>query len=234
MSLFRPKNLVCPNCEALITMDAVGSINADRRPDYRDAILDNDFQDVSCGSCGKGFRLQPEFNYLDAGRGQWIASLPAARMPEYILVEDEANTLFAASYGEKAPASAREIGRNLQMRVTFGWPAIREKLLIRQSELDDTVIELVKLDLLRRVSSAPLKPGVELRLTEVLEDMLVMVWLDTATEAVIEELQVPRGLYDAIAGDPEPWAPTHAKLTDGPFVDMQKLYMGPGRGAPAP
>lgn len=66
------------------------------------------------------------------------------------------------------------------------------------------------------------------------EDMLIMAWQDSATEAVLEEFQVSRDLHDAIAADPKPWAPVHARLTDGPFVDMQKLYMGPGRDATAP
>lgn len=227
MSLFQSKNLVCPSCKSLITMDAVGSINADRRPDYRDAILANDFQDITCGSCGAGFRLQPEFNYLDVGRGQWIASLPASRMPNYPVEETEAEDLFALSYGDRAPLSAQQVGCVLNKRVTFGWPAIREKLLIRAHDLDDVIVEMVKLDMLRRLPSAPLKPGVELRLVTVAEDALVMVWLHTDTEIVIEELAVPRDLYNAIAAASDDWSAVRARLTAGAFVDMQRLYMMP-------
>ena len=77
MSLFQSVNLTCPSCDSLITMDSVGSVNADRRPDLRDDIIHNRFQDVTCENCGNSFRLQPNFNYLDAGRGQWIAGMPA-------------------------------------------------------------------------------------------------------------------------------------------------------------
>lgn len=225
MSLFLPKNLVCPACKSLITMEAVGSINADRRPDYRDAILADDFQDVTCGSCAARFRLQPEFNYLDVGRGQWIAALPAMRMPNYPVEEAEAEALFALSYGDKAPLSAQEVGGALNKRVTFGWPAIREKLLIRAHDLDDVIVEMVKLDVLRRLPSAPLKPGVELRLVTVTEESLVMVWLNTDTEQVIEELVVPRDLYNSIAAASEAWSALRSRLTEGAFVDMQRLYM---------
>ncbi len=227
MSLFQPKNLVCPACKALVSMDAVGSINADRRPDFREAILASDFQDVTCGSCHAAFRLQPEFNYLDVGRGQWIASFPAARMADYPLEEAEAVQLFAQSYGDRAPAMAREVGKGLSVRVTFGWPAIREKLLIREHGLDDVIVEMAKLDLLRRLPEAPMKPGVELRLVNATDDTLVMVWLQADTEAVIEELIVPRALYDAIAAASDDWAPLRARLTEGAFVDMQRLYMVP-------
>jgi len=231
MSLFRPKNLTCPSCGALITMDAVGSINADRRPDYREDILENRFQDVTCGACNATFRLQPDFNYLDAGRGQWIAALPAARMQDYLGAEDEAAALFATSYGDKAPKAAQVVGDQLSVRLTFGWPAVREKLLLREHDLDDAIIELVKLDVLRRVPSAPMKPGVELRVFDVGAEFMGMVWIETDTEAVLEELKVPRALYDAIAENAEAWEKVHGQLTNGAFVDLQKLYMGQGRAA---
>jgi hypothetical protein len=231
MSLFRPVNLVCPSCKALITMDAVGSVNADRRPDLRQAILENRFQDTTCGKCGHSVRLQPEFNYLDAGRGQWIAALPAPRMPHYLDAEDEAVALFRASYGEGAPAAARVVGETLAVRVTFGWPAVREKLLLRGDGLDDVAIELAKLDLMRRRASAPLKPGVELRVLTLAGDLLQFGWLVTDTEEVLETFAVSRGIHDQVAEAPAAWAKLASQLTDGPFVDMQKLYMGPGRAA---
>jgi len=212
-------------------MDAVGSVNADRRPDFRDAILNDDFQDMTCGACEKNFRLQPNFNYLDAGRGQWIAGMPAAQMPGYLAVEDEVATLFDQSYGSKAPAAARSVGDELDVRLTFGWPAIREKLLVREHDLDDVVLEMLKLDLLRRMPSAPLAPGTELRLVDVGDDRLSLVWIDTATEDGGDEVVVDRQLYDDIATAPEAWAAIRSQLTNGAFVDMQKLYMGEGRTA---
>lgn len=232
MSLFHPVNLVCPSCKATITMEAVGSVNADRRPDFREAILADAFQDTPCKACGKSFRLQPEFNYLDAGRGQWIAGMPADRMPHYLATEDEVTDLFAKSYGKLAPKAAQDVGGKLTMRLTFGWPAIREKLLARAHDLDDTVLEMMKLDLLRRLPSAPMKQGVELRLVAVTEaGQFVMSWLHTATEEVLQQLQVERALYDAIAANTDGWAKIRGQLENGPFVDIQKLYMGEGRAA---
>ena len=234
MSLFRPVNLICPSCGTLIVMEAVGSVNADRRPDLRDAILEDRFQDVTCGSCGKSFRLQPEFNYLDVGRGQWIAGMPAARMPQHLEVEDEVSAAFAQFYGAGAPQAAREVGAGLTVRLTFGWPAIREKLLLAGAGLDDAVVEMMKLDLLRRLPSAPLGPGTELRLVRATDDLLALVWIDTATEKGQGEIVLPRAAYDEMLEGVEAWAGVRAQLTDGPFVDIQKLYMGLGRGAAPP
>jgi len=229
MSLFRTVDLVCPGCECLISMPAVGSVNADRRPDFRDAILEDHFQDTTCAKCGHAFRLQPQFNYLDVGRCQWLASLPAYEMPDYLAVEDTVLDLFDISYGKKAPAAARSVGDDLDVRVTFGWPAIREKIQARQDDLDDVVLELLKLDLIRRLPEAPLGPGTELRYVRQFDDKLVFVWIDTFTEEAGGELLVERSNYDAIIDNAEGWAATRALLVDGPFVDMQKLYMGDGR-----
>ncbi len=234
MSLFHPVNLVCPHCKALITMEAVGSVNADRRPDLRQAILDDKFQDTTCGACGESFRLQPEFNFFDAGRRQWIAAMQAPRVTQYLTIEDEVTELFATSYGARAPAAARAVGDTLDVRLTFGWPALREKLILREHGLDDRVVELMKLDLMRLLPEASMEVGTELRLLRVADDVLPFLWIDTATEAPREEVVLPRAAYDTFAANLAPWEPILARLTDGPFVDMQKLYLGLGRGAARP
>jgi len=229
MSLFHPMNLTCPNCEATITFEAVGSVNADRRPDFREAILDDSFQNVTCKRCTQSFRLQPEFNYLDVGNGLWLSSMPAEKLLDYLEIEDATVKLFDASYGANAPKAAQDVGNDLAVRLTFGWPAVREKLLARVNGLDDVVLELAKLDILRRVPEAPLSVGVELRLVHVEEDTLVFIWVRTDTEETLQELAVARALYDSIADNPDGWAAVRAQITNGPFVDMQKLYLGEGR-----
>ncbi|MEP2718919.1 CpXC domain-containing protein [Pseudophaeobacter sp.] len=229
MSLFHPANLVCPNCQARIEMMAVGSVNADRRPDLRDEILENRFQDVNCPKCSETFRLQPSFNYLDVERGQWIAAMPANRLRDHLTIEDEASELFAVSYGDKAPEGARAIGTDLRPRVTFGWPAVREKLLLREHDLDDTSVEMLKLDILRNLSSVPLSEGIEFRVVSVTEETLELLWLETATEKPISVVTVPRSAVDSILERPEAWQKMRDRLEEGWFVDMQKTYMGAGR-----
>jgi hypothetical protein len=235
VSLFHPVNLVCPKCKAALVMQAVGSVNADRRPDLRDDILQDRFQDTTCRACGNRFRLQPEFNFLDARRGQWIAAMPAPRMPAYLEVEDDVRAVFDAAYGSGAPRAAREIGEGLTIRLTFGWPALREKILLREAGLDDVAVEILKLDMLRGMADAPLRPGVELRLVRDLGADLGFAWLQSASEGSAGDLfVVARYAYDAVADNPDRYAALRDDLTDGAFVDMQKLYMGRGRGAPPP
>ena len=67
MSLFREIKVHCPSCHEAVILDAVHSVNADRRPDLRDEILAGDFQRCQCNACQQPFRLDPSLTYLDVG-----------------------------------------------------------------------------------------------------------------------------------------------------------------------
>lgn len=231
MSLFMTTTLHCDACDTTSDFQAAGSVNADRRPDLRDEIMENRFQMVDCPSCGEPMRLEPMFNYLDMELGLWIGAYPPRRIVDYLALEDEVQVLFDESYGKDASAAAQDVGASLQPRLTFGWAATREKLFLQKQDIDDVTVEMLKLDLLRRLPDAPLRPGVELRLVDILEDQLVFVWLDTATEEVLEEFEANRALLTAIEDAADDWAPVRESLTKGMFVDMQKLYIGEGRDA---
>ncbi len=106
----------------------------------------------------------------------------------------------------------------------FGWRALRKKLVVRAAGLDETVVELLKLDLMRRLTAAALGTGRELRVLAVDDDVLSFAWIPPETET--ERFACDRAPYDAIAGNPDGWAPIRAQLTNGPFVDMQKTLHG--------
>lgn len=225
MSLFTTTTIQCADCETVTDFEAAGSVNADRRPDLRAAILNNSFQVVACPSCGAAMRLEPLFNYLDMELGLWLAAYPARRIGEFMEVEGEVRALFDHSYGAGATASAQEVGAALRPRLAFGWPATREKLLLAQVGLNDTSVELLKLDLMRRLPEAPFQPGVELRLVDVGEDALTFIWLDNDTEEVLQEFEVDRALLQDIESNADAWADIRAAVTGGMFVDMQRLYL---------
>lgn len=231
MSLFTSIHVDCPACNHTNTMDAVGSVNADRRPDLRDDIIADRFQILSCAECAESFRLQPEFNYLDVENGLWILALGVTLLADHMIHEDRARDLFDASYGVNAALAAQEVGEALRCRVTFGWPSVREKILARIEELDDVVLEMMKLNLLRRLPEAPIDFGVELRLMAVVGDIFELAWVMTESEEVQSVIRISRDAYDGIAENRADWAEVEALLTDGPFCDIQKLFLGPGREA---
>ena len=231
MSLFVPMNLTCPECTEVFTSEAVGSVNADRRADLRDDILAGRFQIMRCSACAHEFRLEPDFNYLDVGRSQWIAARPARALRDHLESVAEKQAVFDLSYGDEAPEAARAVGRSLQPRLVFGWPALREKLVLQENGFDDVIWEVAKLDLLRSLPDAPLAEGVDLRLLGGGEDMLDLAWIRADSEEHLNSFQVSRDLYDRISAAPAPWAAVQALLAANIFVDIQKLFMGAGEDA---
>lgn len=226
MSVFRSADVVCPTCQVEMAFDVVHSVNADRRPDLRDAILEGSFQNAPCPECGNAFRLSPEFTYLDQGLQLWIAAFGAADLDRWAQAERDAQATFDEAFGAQASEAARAIGDRLQQRVTFGWPAVREKLLLRGKGLDDVSIELLKAAVMRGTQAGvPLDGDRELRVIEVRDETLVCAWQRISTEEVFQVLEVPRAVYDGIVADADAWQELRAELTPGLFIDVNRLLL---------
>jgi hypothetical protein len=226
MSLFRNITLGCPACGTKVGFEAVHSVNVDRRPPLRDEILAETFQRQTCPACDLDFRCDPEFHYVDVGRHQWVAALPLAKLAGWQEAEQHAHGLFERVYGAQASAHTREVGKQLVPRVTFGWAALREKVLAAGHGLDDVTLELCKAAVLRGSEEAPLSAETELRLVDVNAEGLVLAWMLTEDESPGDMLQVERSLYDEIAADADgDWAALRIDLARSTYVDLNRLMM---------
>jgi hypothetical protein len=233
MSVFQTLNLDCPACGTAVPFEAVQSVNADRRPDLREAILGESFQRQACPSCGESFRVAPDMNYLDLGRNQWFASHPVADMDRWQEIEANDREAFARAFGDAAPPAARGLAANLKPRITFGWAALREKILAAQYNIDDVSLELMKIVMIRGMDDSPVRDDTELRLIDMKDGNLIMAWIELYTEQVAEVLEVPLDFYLEIHADDEGLADLRAQLTAGLFVDMNRLLV-PGGPEPEP
>ena len=99
MSIFRTVEVTCPSCDGMVVFNLVHSVNADRRPDLRDAILNRSFQRQPCPSCGYEFRVEPEFSYMDMRRGQFLAVWPSVGVEEFEAYEERSRKSFEHAYG---------------------------------------------------------------------------------------------------------------------------------------
>ena len=228
MSLFHRETVACPGCAAPLEIEFADSVSADRRPDLRDAILDESFQSVVCESCGAKARLSPSLTYLDATRRQWILTLPATDRPYWESFEQGAIDIFNDSFGADAPERIVELGRSLAVRVAFGWAGLREKLLCEQLGVADADLEMLKLLLMRSIAAGGLTNSTSLRLLGVDEDGTLRIgWVDDEAEAVREEFHAPRSLLDELEVDRAAWDQVRGEITSGPFVDVAKMLVEP-------
>jgi CpXC protein len=226
MSIFKAVVPLCPSCRAPVEADWSASVNADRRPDLRAAILDGSFQQVTCGACGSSFRLPPHLTLLNLERDQWIAARPAEDLEDWRAAEAEAREIYDDSFGERAPREAQYLTVGLQPRLVFGWAALREKLLCVDLDLDDTTLELLKMATMRAVDDAPLADETELRLTGGDDETLHFAWLVARTGRVLDTLSVPRELFDQIEAEPEIWDPVRARFDGALLVDLRRFLVG--------
>jgi hypothetical protein len=225
MSILDAAEAVCPQCGATAEVTLVVSVNAVRRPDLRVAILDGSFQAVACPNCATMMRLPPEFIYLDLHRGQWIAIHPSDRLPEWPRLETAARAIFDSSFGDGASEATRGLFDDVVPRIAFGWPALREKLLCADFGLNDTFLEVLKLELMRNAEGAPYADDIDIRLVEGDADTLAFDWVSTRDEYVAASMSVPRRAYDDLSADPAPYAALTAPLDGQLFIDLRRLLL---------
>jgi CpXC protein len=228
MSVFNQAQAVCGKCGTENGVSLAASVNADRRPDLRQAILDGTFQSTKCGNCGTQLRLPAHMTYLDIGRGQWTLVDSFESLPNWRAAEDEAKLAYDLAFGPDSPEESREIGEGLKPRLVFGWPALREKIVCGDLGLDDTFLELLKMSIIANVAQPPVADETELRLTGGGDEKLQFAWIVSNSEQTIATLEVPRGAYDDIVDDADDWAAARADLDGHMFVDIKRLVSGSG------
>src|SRR5262249_5074247 len=150
-----------PSCQTPVTFELVHSVNAGRRADLRGAILNRTFQKEKCPACGVAFRTEPEFTYMDLGRGQFMAGWPAAEVTDWQEHEKRSQRAFDTAFGSAAPPEAQVIGGKLSTRTVFGWTGLREKLIVSDADVDDHTLELAKIGVIRNLDQAPMGGGSE-------------------------------------------------------------------------
>jgi|SRR5689334_3449797 len=225
MSLLLEAKAICQGCGAAMPSRLAASVNADRRPDLRDDIMAGAFQAEICPGCGAKLRFPLHLSYIDNLRGQWILAEGAEAAPNWRNIETEARLIFNDAHGPGSPLVARELGRGLVPRVVFGWASLREKLLVRELNLDDLTLELLKMVILREIPDPPLADQNELRLTGADEEQLHLAWIESASETELLGLSVPREAYTAIETDSVPWLALRQSFADAYFVDFRRLFL---------
>jgi hypothetical protein len=222
MSVFHTQTVSCPACATPVEFKLVFSVNADRRPDLRDAIVAGTFQRQPCPSCGAEFRVDPEFTYMELRQKLFIGVWPVAKRAEWKACAAKTAETFEEGLGRKASPEGAKLGVGIEPRAVFGWPALVEKLVARQAGIDDRTLELAKVMALRHGSETPIPGQRELRLVEAGADDFVLAWVRPADSRVERAMRVPRTLIAEIDAEPEPWKAMREEVGEGLVVDFQR------------
>lgn len=227
MSIFNPGLADCPACGTPHRFELVASVNADRRPDLRQAILDGSFQVQACSRCGQTFRPPPLMTYLDVARGWWMLVRPFDHQAHWASSEDAASEVFDSAYGARAAPAARALGQRLKVRVVFGWAALREKLLCDELKLDDVELELLKMALMRDAQGTMLDDAMELRLIGGDAKSLRVAWVHGPSGEPRAALTLPRQAAERTLADRAAWQPLRDSVGGHAFVDIHRAMLIP-------
>jgi hypothetical protein len=223
MSIFGNLTLDCPACNTPVDYALVHSVNADRRPELRGAILDGSFQRQACPSCQHAFRVEPEFLYIDLARTQYIGVWPASKRGQWRACAAQTRKVFDDAMGKNAPREARALGENLIVRAVFGWPALVEKILARQAGIDDRSLEVAKLAVMRSQEELPMPGSSELRMVGERDGDPLLAWVGgRSADEARSVLHVPRKLITDIEADPTTWQAARDITGEGDVVDFQR------------
>jgi hypothetical protein len=170
--------------------------------------------------------MEPELSYMDMRRGQFLAVWPSEAVEEFEAYEERSKSRYEQAYGADAPPEAQDIGRLLTPRVVFGWIALNEKLIAQQGGVDDVLLELAKLAIIRTDADGPgLGTGIELRLIGVEEAKLVLGWFPRGSEELSDVLAVSKDLLQEIDSQPDQWKDLRDELASSYFVDYRRFFI---------
>ena len=126
--------IACPKCghkfeESLPT--AIFALGADR-----EEIIAGNFANLTCPECGNKFVLNYRFAYTDEANLFMLVNDPA-------FVDRKARLAFSTGLGLIGATRKDELIKRT-LRITYDYQALREKIAIFESGLDDKVVELMK------------------------------------------------------------------------------------------
>ena len=221
MSTFVPSTIAC-RCGKHYEVEVANGLHISLRPDLRQQILDGTFHRFFCPVCGMTTMVDATMSFTDFPRRQWFTIAPSTGLPWRRSWLAVARDSFQATMVQGAPELVAGWGREMTRRLMFGLAALREKLVIADATLDDRVVELLKIQLVRDLRGE-LSPGHYFHLVEVKGDALVFE--RTHPDGLVRAFPIPRRIYDELAQQPELAAWIDLAFPDGLLIDHRAMLV---------
>jgi len=220
-------------CGATVSVFCADSINAERHPHMREAILARTLHVFQCGACLTSIAVDKPVLYVDLARRQMYGVHPASERASERAHGEALLALWSGSVGDAAGGAARAAfdGDAFHVRVCYGLEELREKIVAHDAGLRDLVLEALKLDVMAGHPELQQLAVVALRLDGVTGDGALAFVAERASDpptVLGVGLTVPRARYDELAQ--LPWQDVLARypgIASGPHVSMLRLAGAP-------
>lgn len=226
MSTFLDQEIACRACGTRWTRQVATFLDD---PADLDAALtelrDDRFQRFACPACGQRVIAARPLRWCDRRSRLWVAMLPDPAEAQWPRWERDVHTM--AQWDIEQDGSTMD---GWTLRLVFGLLALREKLLVHSAQLDDGVVELLKLELTDAHPDLERDADQRLRLVEAGDRLLSFAARDRRGRW--QGAAATRQRYDAVRNDAELWATARADLVQGPYVDLGRMLvpLPPGGG----
>ena len=230
MSTFVPSQIIC-RCGHRYDVQVANGLHISLRPDPRHQIFEGTFHRFFCPTCGMTTMVDATLSFTDFPRRQWFTVAPSYGLPWRRQWLEIARKSFQATMVDSAPELVAGWGREMTRRLIFGLASLREKLVIGDAGLDDRVVELLKIQLVRDLRGT-LSPEVYFHVTAVAADELTFE--RTHPDGVIRAFAIPRQHYAALAEAPELSSWVDLAFPDGLLIDHRAILVPEADAAAAP
>jgi hypothetical protein len=218
----------CEGCRAPHEVILADSVNAERHPHLRTAILERRLHTFRCDSCGAVTLIDKELLYIDLLRREFYGVSPIVELAESRAASERVAEAFELALGARAPAAARDMASGMVVRACFGLEELREKIVCRENGIFDLALEVLKAQLLANDDGARELGVWTLRLDEVGRDgrLRLVAELGGADPRVDPSLviEVAGARYRDVAN--RPWRELLAlapSIASGPHVSVLRL-----------
>ena len=139
MAMRSKVNLKCPKCSQNIEIEQWSAINGDKNPGQKLKLLEGTLFESKCKSCGSPVTVGYPLVYHDTKQNYMIWLVYDEQEVKHII------QYFKKSKSEDADDEIEPVDHACRQRVVRSPDSLREKIMIFDSDLDDKIIEIMKL-----------------------------------------------------------------------------------------
>jgi hypothetical protein len=150
MSISLNKVLPCRACGADVEATTFESINPTRHPFLQVQLLERTLLRRSCPGCGALHDHYDRFIWTDLPGRLCVCIVQEDDRPRWPQLETETLGALSVPLRGEGPPAVRLWGDQVRIRLVFGTEELREKVLCRLADLDDRIVEYLKVTVMDR------------------------------------------------------------------------------------